>query len=93
MASLMMVMLPSLVFSKVQVTFSPAARLMMAVGPLVLVELPPVQVRSVRVQPPGTVSVTDRKPGRRPEKTWVLDRVASASSSRLKPERPSPEVV
>jgi hypothetical protein len=88
---LMIVMLPSSVFSNVQVTFSLALRSIMATGPLVLVLAPPVQYRSVSCQPAGTVSVTVRRPGRRFEKVRVLDGVPS--STRLKFETSSPIAV
>src|SRR4029078_7448247 len=80
-ASFTTVMLPPLVFVKVQVMFSPGDTSIAVIGE------PSEQTALVLTQPDGTVSSTLNVPGATAQ-TLVSDRVASASSSRLNAVHP-----
>src|SRR6186997_449415 len=82
----MMTIVPRLVFVYVQVTVSPAARLMLAMPVAVLPDellVGSTQTRLVRSQPVRVVSVTLYVPGSTLLIVSVVDSVGSASSSRL----------
>src|SRR4029450_11315802 len=88
-------MRPAFTLVYVQVTEPPAVSVMLAVlpdrGPL---EPPaPSQTRFVSSQPLTSVSVTDLVPGTTLVNVLVSESVLSLSSSRLKPDRPLPDVV
>ena len=69
---------PLLVLVKVQVTFSPADKLMFVLA------LPSVQTILFKSQPVGIAWTTEYVPGRRLENNFILDKLLSESSSNEK---------